>query len=124
MHKFEEFEREVRSALEAEGIELLLPLVPDLFYSSSEEDNEGESVQSSVTSNNETTTTECMRIQYRDAYNIMATSPLNNHSNRKLHEKKGFCLTFCELDLRRLFLSLSNILMFVIRLTKNFKVNT
>jgi len=89
MHKFEEFEREVRSALEAEGIELLLPLVPDLFFSSSEEDNEGESVQSSVTSNNETTTTECMHIQYRDAYNIMATSPLNNHSNRKLHEKKG-----------------------------------
>jgi histone arginine demethylase JMJD6 len=85
MESYADLEQSIRQELEADGIELLLPVIPDCFLSDDEDD-----IPKNKQHNSDSWNIEDLRQQYHDAFEIMKTSPLNNHSNRNLHTNREY----------------------------------
>jgi len=90
--KFQALEDQIRSELASEGIELLLPIAPDLFLSSSDDEADPEPNRLDSTP----WTRESLRLEYIDAFEIMKSSTLNNHSLKNLYTEFIHFKNFCE----------------------------
>jgi len=93
MDRYQALEDQIRSELASEGIELLLPIAPDLFLSSSDDDYDDAELACRLPSagiDPPTWTLDTLRLQFEDAFKIMKTSTLNNHSNRLLYTEVSY----------------------------------